>query len=94
MKYSHHNLGRLFKGQQVEVSLAGNAANVFLLNDVNYKRYSSAQKYSGFGGLAKQSPLTMTIPNNDLWHIVVDFGGYVGKVDSKVIVHPANKKTA
>ena len=45
MKYVVHQLGNVEKGNVVEVSLKGNAANVLLLDSSNYNNYKNGRRY-------------------------------------------------
>ena len=86
MKFNHYDLGNLFQGQTAIVSLSGSAANVLLLDDLNFRHYRSGQRYNYRGGYTTQSPYRVTIPSSGRWHIVVDLGGYTGNVTSSVRV--------
>lgn len=61
--------------------LLSNRANVLLLDDANYGRYRKHEsfEYQG-GGFADHSPFPLDVPHPGHWHIVVDLGGYPGKV--------------
>lgn len=53
MKYVVHQLGNVEKGNVVEVSLKGNAANVLLLDSSNYNNYKNGRRYRYYGGFVK-----------------------------------------
>ena len=57
MKYQVYDLGQLKKGQQVQVTLSGNAANVRLMDSSNYQSYKSGRNHRYAGGLVKRSPI-------------------------------------
>lgn len=59
-------------------------ANVRLLDDLNYSKYSSGEKHQYFGGLANKSPVHIRPPHSGHWHLVVDLGGYPGTVKAAV----------
>lgn len=63
----------------IEVTLDGQA-NVMLLDQANYDRYSKGESFRYHGGLAKISPIRLTPPHRGRWHIVVDLGGSAGSV--------------
>jgi hypothetical protein len=63
----------------VEVSLDGQA-NVMLLDPENYQRYRRGESFRYHGGLAKTSPLRLEPPHRGHWHLVVDLGGFAGRV--------------
>jgi hypothetical protein len=69
----------------VEVTLNG-AANVRLLDGENLKRYRIGSHYNYFGGPVSRSPYLIRVPHCDHWHLVIDLGGYIGKVRSSVRV--------
>ena len=88
MKFSHYSLGFIEKDQQIEVNLQGNAANVLLLDDKNYQQYKQHKSFIHIGGLVVKSPHRFVVPRSARWHLVIDLGGYAGKVKSQVVVHP------
>ncbi len=88
MKYTVYNLGNLEKGNIVEVTLKGNAANVLLLNSSNYNNYKNGRRYKCYGGYVKSSPYRIVVPSNGRWFVVINLGGYGGQVRSAVRVLP------
>ena len=83
MNHTHFNLGSLDKGSVVEVVLQGNAANVYLLDSLNYKKYIKGEKFMGVGGLQKSSPIRLQTPAKAQWHVAVDLpAGSKGTVKS------------
>ena len=72
MNHTHYELGPLDKGSVVEVILQGNAANVYLLDSLNYKKYIKGEKFMGIGGYQKSSPVRLQTPVTAQWHIAVD----------------------
>lgn len=87
MQYQFYDLGNVDKGKIVEVTLRY-AANVRIMDSSNYSSFKSGRRYRYIGGYVKRSPYKATIPNNGHWYVVVDLGGYVGKVSSTVRVLP------
>ena len=63
----------------VEVALDGQA-NVMLVDAANYAHYQRGEAFHYHGGLAKHSPLRVVPPRSGRWHVVVDLGGYQGRV--------------
>jgi hypothetical protein len=55
-------------------------ANVLLMNDSNFCSYRNGRSYRYSGGLAKRSPASLVPPYSGHWHVVVDPGGYPGRV--------------
>ncbi|OBU38323.1 DUF1883 domain-containing protein [Photobacterium phosphoreum] len=87
MQFIHTDLGSRSKGEIVEISLT-NGANVRLMDSSNFNAYKNGRKHRYFGGLAKRSPLQLTIPNSGRWHIIVDMQGLRGGTKSSVRVLP------
>jgi len=87
MQYQYHDLGNVEKGKIVEVTL-GYAANVRIMDSSNYSSFKSGRQHRYIGGYVKRSPYKATIPNNGHWYVVVDLGGYAGKVSSAVRLLP------
>lgn len=69
----------------VEVTLDGQA-NVMLLDTPNYDRYRKGEAFRYHGGLAKTSPVRLVPPHRGRWHLVVDLGGFAGRVRAGVRV--------
>lgn len=84
MNYLHYEYD-LESGDAVEVTL-DKQANVRLMDGSNYAAYQSGREHHYFGGLAKQSPVTIPAPHAGHWHIVIDLGGYAGTVRASVRV--------
>ena len=84
MKYLDYDLDAE-AGDVVVVELS-RAANVRLLDSVNFSRYRRGQPHRGIGGLAGVSPLRLPVPSSGHWHVVVDLGGYAGSVRASVSI--------
>ena len=69
----------------VEVTLDGQA-NVMLLDPENYDRYRKGESFRYHGGLAKTSPVRLVPPHRGRWYVVVDLGGFAGRVRAGVRV--------
>ena len=83
MNHTHFELGPLDKGSVVEVVLQGSAANVYLLDSLNYKKYLKGEKFMGVGGYQKSSPIRLQTPVKAQWHVAVDMpAGSRGTVKS------------
>ena len=83
MQFIKHDLGQLDGGEVAEVTISC-AANVRLLNSDNFQKYRSGQRHKYTGGHSKNSPVRFQIPRAGHWYVVVDLGGYAGKVGSSV----------
>ena len=89
MNFVHHDLGQRRSGEIVEITLSGSAANVRLMNSSNFQSYKTGRKHRYIGGLAKQSPVRLSIPNSGHWHVAVDMAGLRGKVKSSAKIMPS-----
>lgn len=78
MKYLHWEFNTK-PGAMIEVEL-DRQANVLLLDSANYARYRRGADYRYRGGLAKISPIQLSVPHAGSWHVVVDLGGHAGQV--------------
>jgi len=87
MQYQYYDLGNVEKGNIVEVTL-GYAANVRIMDSSNYSSFKSGHRHQFIGGYVKQSPYKVTLPRSSHWYVIVDLGGYAGKVKSAVRVLP------
>ena len=63
----------------IEVTL-DHAANVLLLDETNYASYRGGKPYRYQGGYVRYSPFRISPPSEGRWHLVVDLGGYAGRV--------------
>jgi hypothetical protein len=88
MKYNVYDLGQLKRGNRVQVTLSGNAANIRLMDGSNYQSYRNGRSTHYIGGLMKQSPVVLGIPHSGHWYVTVDLQGLRGTVRSSVRVLP------
>lgn len=89
MKYTMYDLGQCHRGERIQVTLQGNAANVRLMDSTNYSSYRNGRSHHYYGGLVKRSPIVLTVPNNGHWYITIDMAGLVGSVRSSIRRLPA-----
>lgn len=89
MKFIHHNLGHRQRGDVIEVTLGGSAANVRLLDPSNFQRYCHGERHQYQGGLAKTSPACIAVPRTGSWHLAIDMQGLRGNTNAAVRVIPA-----
>lgn len=89
MDYLHSDLGTVAAGSVVVVELAGTEANVQLVDDLNLARYRRGERYEYHGGHFRRSPARVGVPKTCRWHVVVDLGGYAGRVRASVRVGAA-----
>lgn len=74
MKYLHRIL-KAKKGMHIKVHFS-QPAKVLLLGDYHYKNYKEHRTYNYRGGNLEHSPQNFVIPNDGLWHVVVERGSY------------------
>lgn len=79
MQYSYYDFGQLDKGKIVEITLT-KAANVRLMDQINYNHYEKGQKHKYYGGYVKQSPFRIPVPYSGHWYLTIDLGGYAGSL--------------
>ena len=89
MKFNYYDLGQLKRGQVVEVTLNGNAANVRLMDSSNFQSYKNGRRHKYYGGLAKSSPVRLQVPNSGRWYVTIDMQGLRGSVRTSVRTLPS-----
>ena len=82
-RYTHYDLMEQRAGTVIEVTLNA-IANVRLLSPANFERFTEVLKHQFLGGVAKKSPIRLTIPESGHWHLVVDMEGHKGLAESSV----------
>src|SRR5688572_6223174 len=87
MQFLQHDLGHRNSGEIVEVTITS-AANVRLMDSSNFQSFRSGRRHTGYGGHATRSPVRLPIPRSGRWYVVVDLGGYSGRIGSSVRVLP------
>jgi hypothetical protein len=83
MKFLHYQFNATL-GNRVEVVLRGNAANVMLLDDINFSNYKAGAQFKYYGGHYTKSPVFIAVPSTGHWNLVIDLGGAAGHVDASV----------
>lgn len=89
MRFIYQDLGQRKRGEIVEVTLQGSAANVRLMDSSNFSNYKNGRQHSYHGGLVKQTPFKIAIPNSGRWYVTVDMQGLVGKTNASFRVLPS-----
>ena len=84
MKYTVYDLGQCRRGERIQVSLQGNAANVRLMDSSNYSSYRSGRRHRYYGGLVKRSPIVLIVPSSGHWYITIDLAGLAGSVRTSI----------
>lgn len=79
-QFIHSDLGNRSRGDVVEITLSGSAANVMLMDSSNFNSYKNGRAFRYTGGLARQSPVRLQVPSSGRWHAVVDMRGLRGNV--------------
>lgn len=72
-------------GDIVNVQL-DHAANVRLLDPSNFHNYRQGRQHRYIGGFYKHTPVNLRVPHAGRWYVVVDLGGYQGRVNASVRV--------
>lgn len=89
MQFTKYDMGWLERGQIVEVTLAGSAANVRLMDSSNLSAYRNCRQHRYYGGLMKRSPARIGVPHSGHWYVTVDMQGLRGSTRSSVRVLPS-----
>lgn len=87
MNFLKYDLGHLNRGEIVEVTLT-RGANVRLMTSSEFSNYKNGRRHRYIGGLAKQSPLRLQVPNSGRWIVTVDMQGLQGSTNASVRVVP------
>tara|TARA_R110000764_G_scaffold216413_2_gene303319 strand:+ start:348 stop:1115 length:768 start_codon:yes stop_codon:yes gene_type:complete len=90
MKFNVYDLGQKKRGEIIEITLSGSAANVRLMDSSNYQSYKNGRRHRYTGGLAKKSPVRLQIPNSGHWYVTVDMQGLRGSVRTSVRTLPGS----
>lgn len=77
MKFFYTDVGSRQAGDVVEVTLSS-VANVRLMDTLNFNNYKNGMKHIYTGGLARQSPIRLTVPTVGHWHVAIDIHGIQG----------------
>jgi hypothetical protein len=90
MDFVHYDLGQLGPDQVVQVAL-NIAANVLLLDAVNFNRYQTGNDFRYYGGHVTQSPFQIRVPTHGHWHLAINLGGAAGNLhtDVRILQMPA-----
>jgi len=81
--FTHYDLKQQRGGVTIEITLSA-VANVRLMTENNFALYKQAMKHQFLGGVARKSPIRLTIPQSGHWHVVVDMEGHHGQSDSSI----------
>lgn len=87
MNFLQFDLGNRTHGEVVEITLT-NGANVRLMSSSEFANYKNGRSHRYIGGLAKQSPIRLQIPNSGHWYVAVDMQGLQGSTRASVRTLP------
>ena len=90
LDFVHYDLGYLEEDTTVVVYLDA-AANVCVLDSVNFGNYERGYSFEYLGGYVTRSPYCAVIPRDGCWNVAIDLGGYEGRIGSSVDVIPPEK---
>lgn len=85
MKFLHYKV-EATAGSTVRVVLSGSECNVMIMDDLNFYQYRRGGSFRYVGGHYRRSPVFLTVPETGTWNVVVDTGGYSGRVQAAVAV--------
>lgn len=70
------------------------STNIFLMTEVNFKKYKDGSSYRRMGGEYKKSPVEFTAPYDGTWHVVIEKGSHFSplNVTGSVEVRPPKRK--
>lgn len=88
--YTHYDLKDIKAGVVIEIALSA-IANVRLMSHADFDLFKNGRKHQFLGGVAKKSPIRLTIPKSAHWHVIVDMEGHPGKADSSIRIVPQTK---
>lgn len=77
MKFFHMDVGTRQAGDVLEVTISS-VANVRLMDIYNFNNYKNGMKHIYTGGLARESPIRLTVPTFGQWHVAIDINGIEG----------------
>jgi hypothetical protein len=92
MRYGYQDLGQQAEGNTVVVRWRGSAADVMLLDPVNFRKYCEDKKlvFYDAGGRYGRPPARLTIPEDGRWYVVADLHGYSAHAKATVEVVAPN----
>jgi hypothetical protein len=89
MKFFHTDVGLRQAGDVLQVTLSS-VANVRLMDTNNFNNYKNGMKHIYTGGLARESPVRLTVPTTGHWHLAIDINGVEGSSGLKASVKVIN----
>lgn len=86
MKYVYKDLGMRSEGEVIRFKLAGKAANVRIMTELNFTNYQYGKEHEFIGGYVTETPVEIIIPKDGHWFATVDNGGFRGKIGADIEV--------
>jgi hypothetical protein len=83
------------RGSRVLVKFS-KPTNIYLMTEVNFKRYKDGASFRRLGGEYKQSPAEFVAPYDGTWHAVIERGSHFNPIDvtgSVEVLPPLRKET-
>ena len=83
------------RGSRVVISFS-QPSNIFLMTEVNYKKYKEGGNFSRLGGQYSKSPVEFTAPYDGTWHAVIEKGSHFSPTHvtgSVEVLSPLSKDT-
>lgn len=96
MRYAYRDLGQQPADTTVIVHWRGSAANVILLDPVNFSKFQYTDGrpfFYGGGGQYGRSPARLSIPTDGRWYVVVDLGGNAGTAPTVEVIAPEDTQS-
>jgi Domain of unknown function (DUF1883) len=92
MQYCYYDLGEEQEDRWAVLRMRGTSANVILLDPLNFYRYRKGQPaFYAIGGYCRRSPVRLQIPKGEHWYLVIDHGGFAGRVRAELEVLAADE---
>ena len=70
----------------VVIVVLDHAANVQLLDEINFSAYRSGRSFRYQGGHYRTSPVVFRPPHRGHWHVAIDLGGLSGYIRAGIKV--------
>lgn len=83
MNFLQFDIGNCQRGEIVEIALTS-GANVRLMSSSDFSSYRNGRPHRYIGGLARQSPVRLQVPNSGHWYVAVDMQGLRGSTRASV----------
>ncbi|MEU9686768.1 DUF1883 domain-containing protein [Amycolatopsis japonica] len=78
MEYFGEEIGSCAGGAYFTLELRGSRARILLMDAENYQAYLDEEEYDFYGGFWESSPVTLDVPYDGFWYLVID--SYRGRI--------------